>query len=154
MQTINKKTAIAVLLIAISTTLSSFSFNRGGDKMEIYINNKLVVEHFISHTKGSKTVTLYPGNYTNKVDVYYSHCGQTGKSRSLIVKDKENKIIKKWQFPDATGSNAAMSFIAKDIMDLQKNNQTVQLFYSSKELPDGKLLATVVMANSNYAKVQ
>lgn len=153
METINKKTVVAILLIAISATLSSFSPAPGGDKFELYINNKLVVEHFVSHRAITKTVTLFPGNYNNKIDVYYSHCGQTGKDRSIIVKDAQNKVIKKWDFADASGSNRAMSLKGKDLMDLQKKNQTLQLYYSSKELPEGKLLASVVTATTNYAKL-
>jgi hypothetical protein len=154
MQTI-KKTAVAAVIAFISVTVFSFSPAGGGDKCEIYINNKLVVENFISHNSGAKTVTLFPGNYNNRIDVYYSHCGQTGKNRSLVLKDAQNKVIKKWEFADASGSNKAMSLKGKDIMDLQKEgNGTLKLFYSSKELPDGKMVASVVKATTNYASVR
>jgi hypothetical protein len=151
MQTISKKAgAIAILFVAFTVILSSFSPAPGGDKYEIYINNKLILEQFVSHSTSAKVLTLFPGNYNNKVDVRYSHCGVAGKDRSLLVKDGQNKVVKKWEFADGD----AMSMKAKDIMDLKKKSQTLQLFYSSKELPQGKLLASVVMASSNYASVQ
>jgi hypothetical protein len=151
MQTINKSAVIAILAF-ISTTLLSF-VPAGGDKCEIYINNRLVVENYISHSSGTKTVTLFPGNYNNKIDIYYSHCGTIGTNRTLTVKDAQNRILKKWDFAEASAGNTAMTLKGKDIMDLQKNNATVKLFYSSKELPQGRILATVVAANSNYARL-
>lgn len=153
MQTINKKAVVAILFVAFCATLSSFSPAPGGDKFEIYINKKLVVEHYVTHTTAAKTVTLFPGNYNNRIDVYYSHCGQTGKDRRIIVMDAQNKVIKKWEFANASGDNRAMSLTGKDLMDLQKKNQTLQLYYASKELPEGRLLASVVSASSNYTRL-
>ena len=151
MQTINKKTGIlAIFLVAFTAILSSFSPAGGGDKYEIYINNKMVYEHFVNYTTAAKTFTLSSANYNSKVDVRYSHCGQAGKERNITIKDGQNKVIKKWDF--ANGD--AMSMKAKDIIDLQKKNKTLQLIYSSKEIPQGKLLATVVIANSNFASVK
>lgn len=139
----------AILFLTIASLF--FSFNTaGGDKYEIFINNKLVYEHYVNYTTAVKTITLSSANYNTKVDVRYSHCGQTGKDRRLIIQDDYNKVIKKWGF----ANGEAMSMKAKDIIDLRKKNKNLQLYYASKEIPQGKLLATVVIANSNYTSIK
>jgi hypothetical protein len=152
MQTMYKKTfAATVLLVVLSIPLFSFFSAPGGDKFEIYLNNKLVLEQYVSTTMSPRFISLAPDNYNSKIDIYYKHCGLTGKNRALILKDANNKVIKKWQF---TNTGAAMTLKGKDIMDFQKDNtKTLRLFYSSAELPQGRLLATVGKAES-YARMQ
>src|SRR5688572_26417235 len=103
MQTINKKIlAIPLLLIALSACLVSFSPAPGGDKFEIYLNNKLIVEQYVSQKATAvKYLTLYPGNYNSRIDVYYSHCGHTGTDRKIIIKDENSRTIKTFEFANA-----------------------------------------------------
>lgn len=157
MQTIIKKSAVITILLAIcSTALLAFSPAPGGDKFEIFLNNKLVMEQYISQTTSAKFLTLDQRHYNDKIDVYYSHCGKTGTGRTITLTDGQNKVIKKWGFANATGSNKAMSWKVKEIMDLQKGKDraTLRLVYFSRELPAGRLLASVVTGHSQYASLK
>jgi hypothetical protein len=152
MQMINRKFPAAALL-GICAMLFSFSSLPGADKFEIYLNNKLILEQYVSSTAGPKYLTLHRTNYNDKIDVFYNHCGHSGKNRTILLKDSDNKVIKKWEFADAATGNNNMSWKVKEIMDLQngKDRSTLRLFYQSKEIPEGRLLATIVTGNSNYA---
>jgi hypothetical protein len=145
-------TAVAAL---IGFALVSFKAP-GGDKFEIYLNKTLVMEHYIhSSSANMKYLTLHPGNYTNTIEVYYSHCGQTGTKRSIVLKDLKNKTLKKWDFADAGSGSRNMTWKVKEIMDLLKgDNSTLKLYYTSKELPEGRMLATVVTGKTSYTSLQ
>ena len=73
-----------------------------------------------------------------------------------MIKDEQNRVVKDMKFADANGNDIMMSFGAKEILSLQKgdNPPKLKLYYSSKELPGGKLLATLVKGNTlNVARI-
>jgi hypothetical protein len=151
MLTINKKPIVLTTLLAVfCLSLLSFSPLPGGESYRIYVNKKLIMEKFVSNNMTSAYLTLTQRNVNDKIDVMYNHCGQTGTARHLVIKDEQNRVVKDMKFADANDSNIMMSFGAKEILSLQTadNPPKLKLYYSSKELPSGKLLATVVKGNS------
>jgi hypothetical protein len=135
-----------IVLIAVCTIGFSFSGKSGGDVFEIYLNDKLISQQFVTRHEAVKTLQLDQSVSDGQVIIHYSHCGQTGKDRYIIIKDAQNRIVKKWHFADATGDEKNMSCSVKEILDLQKNNgRQLSLYYVSKELPDGRLLASIVL---------
>jgi hypothetical protein len=158
MQTINKKSMLLMAaMLAFSSLLFSFTPRPGGEHYRIYINKKLVVEQFVSNVARKETsLYLNQSNINDKIDVYYSHCGQNGTARHIKLVNQQNKVVKDIQFADVSGSNAMMTFNAKDILSLQndKEAKNLQLYYYSKELPAGKLLAKIVKgSNVSVAKL-
>ncbi len=152
---INRK-SIGTKMLALLTlfaTLTSFSGNFGGDSYQLYVNGKLVLEEYVHGQKGVKTVALQQANANDQVSVVYSHCGQAGKARNITLRDGKNKILKQWSFDDAgNGSKSAMMTCkAKDIFEVKKSSglDRLNLYYTSKELPDGKLLAYIITAKDN-----
>ncbi|MEO8405388.1 MAG: hypothetical protein ABI480_12355 [Chitinophagaceae bacterium] len=143
MQTSNKKMIISSMIIALSALFFSFTKLPGGDSFEIYLNKKMVMQQYVAQMTGPKQLVLSQSNANDQLDIYYSHCGQIGTDRTITIKDAQNKVIKTWHFPNASASNKAMSVKAKELLDLQKSGTNLQLFYSSHELPEGRLLATV-----------
>jgi len=63
--------------------------------------------------------------------------------------------LKEWHFADASSADAAMTCKVKDIAGLKKGNGTItlNLYYSSSELPKGRQLASLVVASPNMAKL-
>ena len=142
----NRIAAKTLALLAVCATLFSFSSYRGGDSFSIYLNNKLVFEQHVAMKGGVKSFELGKANYNDQLSIYYSHCGQPGKGRSIAIKDENNKTLKEWHFGDASNTKSSMSCKAGDILDLQKNKEgRLQLYYSSKELPKGHLLAAIIV---------
>jgi|SRR5882724_7668678 len=136
----------SLALIIISAATFSFSGKFGSDVFEIYLNNKLVSQQFVAKHEAVKTLQLDQSVATGQVVVNYSHCGQVGTDRYILIKDEKNKVVKKWHFADAVGDKKNMSCNVKEILDLQKDNgNKFSLYYASKELPDGRLLATIVV---------
>ena len=135
---------IRSLFLVASTALFSFSSPKGGDSFEIYLNGKLLVQQALHVDKTVKNLELAYSSPNDKLDIYYSHCGQTGKSRYITIRDEKDHALKVWQFPDTEDKRAAMTIMLKDIPGLQKNSLSkINLFYSSKELPSGRLLASI-----------
>lgn len=144
LQRIFKSTAFAALaLLLFSAVLSSFSAPTGGDMFEVYINKKLAIRQFVHLKEPVKTLQLDPASYNDEIEVYYSHCGQTGTSRSITLRDAQNKTLKEWRFQDAPGSKTPMACNLKEVTGWQRlsNGSTLQLYYASRELPEGKMLA-------------
>ena len=145
---LNSKLIAVTSLLLFSATLFSFSSKPGGDSFEVWLNGKRMFQQYVHVAKTVQTLQLAQASENDKLDIYYSHCGQTGKGRYITIKDENNRPLKVWKFADATGGNVAMSFKLKDILSLKKNKtDKLNLFYSSLELPNGRLLATIVAEN-------
>ena len=139
-----KSIAKLPMLATLFIGLFSFTGNLGGDVFKIYVGGKMVLEQYVAAKESTKSVYLSKSNLNETVDIYYSHCGHVGTGRHITVKDGQGRVVKTWNFPDAVGANVAMSCKVKDIVG-QQNSNTITLYYSSKELPEGKVLATVLV---------
>ncbi len=140
---------MAGLLMAISITLSSFTSRRGGDSFTIHLNNKLLLQQHLYGDKTPKTISLKEADSNDELRISFSHCGQAGKSKTLTVKNSNNKVLKQWNFTDR---NATMICKVKEILSLEKGNTSLQLIYTSTEIPKGQILASIVSENISTAK--
>lgn len=145
----NSTALASFLMFGFALLLSSFSNKMGGDSFEVYINKKLVIQQYVPKGEAVKSLQLDQANYNDEMEVYYNHCGRTGTGRIISLRDSQNKILKEWRFQDTPGAKTNMACNVKDILSTQKLNGgiTLQLYYSSNELPDGRLLASIVVAN-------
>ncbi len=135
---------LPILILALSVLcmgLFSFSSNSGGDVFEIYLNGKQVHRQFVHIDNSVKTLQLQTSGDNDKIEVFYSHCGVMGKSRVLTLRNEKNGVVKELKFPDANNNRSLMGFYRRDIAN--NRNTGLNLYYSSKELPAGKLLATL-----------
>jgi len=144
----------ASLALIFSLGLQSFT-NKGGEGFEIYLNSKLVLQQFGSQLNQVKSLQLDQSSSNDELTIKYHHCGQVGKNRSITIKDGQNKILKEWHFADVSKGGAAMTCKVKDIIGLKKGKGpvTLNLYYSSSELPKGRQLASLVVASGNLAKL-
>jgi hypothetical protein len=155
MKTIKSSIVIASLLLLASFTLLSFTNSKGGEGFEIYLNSKLVLQQYGNQLNNVKSIQLDQSSPNDELTIKYHHCGQVGKNRSITIKDGQNKILKEWHFADVSTGNAAMTCKVKDITGLKKGNGaiTLNLYYSSTELPKGKQLVSLVVESKNMAKL-
>ena len=139
--------ATAGLLIAC---LSLFSFDRlpGGDSFQVYLNGKLVLDKALYKSKEIQNLEFVQASANDKVEIYYSHCGQKGTNRSITAKDEHQKVLKTWRFAD---EGKYMSIQLSALNSLQTNNKTdkIGLYYSSKELSAGQELVLVSVGNKS-----
>jgi len=125
----------------------SFSTRFGGEVFEIFLNNKLVVQQIVAKHEAVKTLQLDQTVSDGSIMVKYTHCGRPGTDRSIILKDENNNIVRKWHFVD-DAEYKTMSCKVQEILSLQKTNGTkFSMYYVSKELPDGRLLASIVIGD-------
>ena len=141
-------------LLVISTALFSFSAKPGGEGFEVYLNNKLILQRFGNNMKAVQTIRLDEGSANDELTIKYHHCGKVGKNRVLTVKDGQDKVLKAIRFADVSYETGGMSCRVKDIISLKKGNSaTLKLYYSSSELPEGRLLASIETGKSVTASV-
>ena len=57
----------------------------GTDSYRIYLNNKLILQQYVSRSLDLKSLPLSEANANDKLVIYYNHCGATGRSRSIAV---------------------------------------------------------------------
>ena len=145
----NKKRIFGGLasLLVLATALFSFTSPMGGDVFQIYLNNKMVLQEYVHDSKGVKNLNMDNASLNDQITVHYSHCGTIGKSRHIALKNDDGKVLRKWNFQDANGKIAGMTISVKDVVSVQKANggNSVELFYSAKEMPRGKQLASINM---------
>ena len=133
-----------MVLITICAALFSFSSAPGGEGFEIYLNNKAVIQQYGNEMNTVKSLQLNQSLSNGQLTIKYHHCGKVGKNRVVTIKDGQNKMLKEFRYPDAATPVATMALNVKDILSLRKgNNNSLKLSYSSSELPDGRVLATI-----------
>ena len=138
-----------IMLVAVAAALVSFT-NFGGEGFEIYLNNKVVMQQYGESMNTVKSLRLNPNSANDQLTVKYHHCGKVSKNRIITIKDEKNKIVKEWRFADVATPLAPMNCNVKEILNLGKKNETeLKLYYASSELPNGRLLANIVVENNN-----
>ena len=165
MKKINYQSSVlVVLLIVLSGVLFSFSVktaetiflknNFGGEGFELYLNDKLVLQQFGTKMNEVKSLQLDQSVSNGQLAIRYFHCGRPGKGRVVSIKDEKNIVLKEWRFGDAKDASAKLCCNVKDILALPKikAGKKVNLFYTSTELPNGRLLAILLSANNNTAQ--
>jgi len=153
MKSHSKLIVVKSLLLLACGTLFSFSPKAGGDSFEIVLNGKRVLQQFVYASKGVQTIQLTPTSENDKLDIYYNHCGQVGKSRYITIKNEKDQAIKVWKFADAADKEGAMSIKLNDVLSLRKSKtDKLNLFYTSSELPGGRTLATIAGEETGVAR--
>lgn len=133
----------AMMLVAVAAALFSFTANFGGEGYEIYMNGKLLLQQFGKDMNSAKTIRLGQTAPDDKLIIKYWHCGRSGKNRSITIRDQQDKLLKEWHYPDA-GNSSAMSCSLKELFGLRKtSNVVLKLYYSSTELPQGRMLVAI-----------
>ncbi len=140
MKSINRKT---MLLFAMCTILFSFLPKPGGEGFEIYLNNKVVLQQFGGDMNTVESLQLNSSGNNDKLTIKYHHCGKVGKNRIITVKDGQNKVLKQFRYADAVTPVSPMAVNVNDILSFKKKDNTLKLFYSSSELPNGRVLASI-----------
>jgi hypothetical protein len=154
--TISKAKAIKRLAgVALCAILFSFSTGSGGGEgFEIYLNSKLVLQQYGNDMNVVKTLNLDKAADNDQLSVRYHHCGRVGKSRTITIKDAQDKVLKEWKFTDVPDVASRMTCKVKDILGLRKGkDNTLKLYYSSSELPKGRLLTSIIAETKNVAKL-
>ncbi len=142
MKTIIGKT---IALVAVAATLLSFSPNFGGEGFEISLNGKVVLQRFGKNMDDVKALQLSQASPNDKLTIRYHHCGRVGKNRVVTIKDGQDKLIKEWKFNDSKTALGDIGCNVQDILNLKKgSNNVFKLYYSSSELPQGRLLTSIV----------
>ena len=144
------KNSMILASLLMLGTLSSFKPVPGGDSFQIYLNGKLVLDKALYKNKDVQSLEFVQASSSDKVEVYYSHCGKTGTARSITIKDDGQKTLKTWSYADG-GKN--MSLQLQDLRNLQTSYKEshIGLFYSSKELPSGQQLAEISITGKSLA---
>ena len=131
-------------VVAIGAMLLSFSPKPGGEGFEISLNNKILIQRYGSDINAVNSLQLNQTASNDQLIIKYHHCGRVGKNRIVTIKDGQNKVLKEFRYADVVTPVAAMSLPVKDILGLKKgNNSILKLYYSSTELPNGRLLTSI-----------
>ncbi len=135
---------IATTLLICLAMVSSFSFTSpyGGEGYEIYINNKLVAQRFGAKMDQIETFSLHQYSSADQLTIKYYHCGRIGKGRAITIKDEKKHILKQWKYADVAEPVAGINCSMKELFAFEKTSGLVNVYYSSSELPSGRLIAS------------
>ncbi|HWI92069.1 MAG TPA: hypothetical protein VNT20_12385 [Flavisolibacter sp.] len=139
----------ALVLILAFLCLQSFTTNSGGDYYKVLLNGRLVAEQYLTKPVALKALSLNAATHDDKLTVYYSHCGQVGKNRTITIRKENGKILKEWKFSDSPSQQ--MQVAVDEILAAASKQTSVSLYYASNEIRSGRQLielnlSTVAMA--------
>lgn len=140
----------AICLLLISTSILSFTTKPGGEGFEVYLNKKLILQRFGSQMGEAQTIRLPAGAPTDELVIKYHHCGHAGNNRIITVTNGENKTLREFRYANSANQAGGMLCKVKDIISLKKgSNSALKLYYSSDEIPGGRLLASIVTGSAS-----
>lgn len=145
----------ALVGVALSGLLFAFtnSSDFGGHSVQVYLDSKLVLDQHINYKAEAPKLALDPTEKFNQLIVKYNECGRTVTGRRLTIKDTDNKVLKDWSFEgESTGFRGSMSCKVSEILALKpKGNNTLKLYYSSAEFPEGQQVAYLIIGSATSA---
>jgi hypothetical protein len=144
-------------MLLLGVTSFSYAGKFGSDSYEIYLNKKLIMKQYVtSLTSTLMNLPMDNVKPTDQLVIYYSHCGTTGQGRSIVIRNEENKLLKEWKFADAKGSDRSITIQVQEIIDLKKSNprSTLNMYYSSKQLPEGRMLASIHVQSKTTTRLE
>lgn len=143
-QSINRTLVIrSLLFLVLSASLFSFARPLGMDNYKVYLNGKLLFHQYVGKDNPVQNISLEKVTANDQLVVYYDHCGQIGSQRVLKLTDGSD-VLKEWSFPNTqTVASSGMSCSVKEIKALQKPGRTINLVYTSTEIKEGIVLATI-----------
>lgn len=134
----------AALILAI-ICLQSFSTNGGGDYYKVLLNGRLVAEQYLTKPVALKALSLSSTNQNDKITVFFSHCGQAGRGRSITLKNENGKTLKEWKFNDSPSEQMQVPVV--EVLSASSRQNSVMLYYASKEIPSGRQLITLNLSS-------
>src|SRR5690349_4464397 len=139
------KPAWAAVITGAILLLQAFTAKAGVDVFEIYLNNKLLFQQAGNKPFTLQSLQLNNSNINDELVIYYNHCGESGKHRSIAIKDEKGNIIKEWKFSDANEVRSAMRIPVKELLQLDKSytHANLTIFYSAQQLPKGRTLSAL-----------
>jgi hypothetical protein len=141
----------ALVGVALCSILFSFALPMGSHSVQVYLDSKLVIDQYIHSKANVPKLTLDPAEKYSQLIVKYNECGRTVTGRAIILKDDNNKVLKKWTFEgESTGYEESMSCSVKDIIALKPREiNTMKLYYSSHEFPESQQIAHIVIVDKS-----
>jgi hypothetical protein len=142
--------AYGILGVIVSLAIFSFGTPAGADNFQIYLDKKLVVQEFVHLIKKPQTINLQAAHQNSQIDVYYNHCGELGKSRTIVLKDNQNRVLREFHFKDG---NKFMTCKVSAFVDFKKKDAipAIHLYYAAKQSPEPRLLANIMVNASDKA---
>jgi hypothetical protein len=143
---ITRQALLPALLSCLLLALYAFSSKPGGEGFEVFRNNQLLLQQFGNDMKNIRTLELDKISPEDQLTVRYYHCGKIDKDRHLVIRSKENKDLRNWQFANAV-KDKGMSFHPAELLPGKANGKTatVMIYYRSAEIPQERLLFSIRM---------
>jgi hypothetical protein len=140
----------ALMGFTLCSILFAFSSSTGGHSVKVYLDSKLILDHYVDFKAEAPKLTVDPSEKSNQLIVKYNECGRTVTGRKITLKDDNNKVLKDWTFEgSSTGFQGSMECSMKDVLALkQKGSSTLKLYYSSKDFPEGHQIASLIIGGN------
>lgn len=126
----------SLLLVVLSSIVFTSTAKAGLDYYSIYIGKKLAFTRSVNQPLGLENLPISQADLNEELVIQYYQCNtpdKTGKNRSIILRDKNGKVIKEWKFADAKDGNTRMAIPLKELEQVAKNSkdQSLSLYYSA-----------------------
>ncbi len=133
------------VVIAAGILISSGFDRPGAHAVQVYLDNELVVEKYVTSKMDIQRVHLDPSK-NKQLNIRYNECGRTVSGRKLTIRDSADKELKTWRFEGATaGFKDPMKCEITDILALVKGSKAeLELWYSSNDFPEGVHVVSLV----------
>ena len=142
-------------LITLCFIAFGFTGNLGLDTYEVYLNDKLILKHSVNQPLNLRTLQLGKATADDQLRIIYTHCmvKGAGTDRIISIKNEKGTMLKKWEFPNATGSNLSMTIPVKELLKIEKAyaDYDLRIYYTARELPKGEMLALIQTDQKSFA---
>ena len=142
----------SLVVIAFSAALFSFSEKSGMESFTIFLNDKVLLQEYMKHDRVVKNIALNTDR-SGVLRIHYNHCGKIGVERTVSILDSKMKALKTWRFSDDTPP--VMEIQIKEIFAVTADShRSMKLLYTSKEAPNGQVLAAITVGDNTKASLR
>ena len=141
---------------SVCMALFSFSLLPGAHSFQVYLDNKLMLEQYVSSKTQVPKLWIDPASSARQLSVRYNECGRTVSGRRLAIHDDKGKVLKEWQYEGTTsGFKDAMTCPVKDILSLKPEaGHPLELYYSSNDFSQGQLVVHLMIGTEPRASLK
>jgi len=144
----------ALVLMVFFISFAAMNAKAGGDGYEIYLNNKLILKQYQGQSLSLTSLVLSQSNLNDKLVICYTRCNvpdNSGKSRSITLKDNNGTVLKVWTFNNLPGDKGSMSIPVREILDLQKKigEKPITIYYAAQDHASTQILPSLQLSIRN-----
>ncbi|GAO41524.1 hypothetical protein [Flavihumibacter petaseus] len=137
-----RKAGWLVALVTLLAGISGFTRPLGGIQVTVTLKGQPAAERHYGQKDPVKTIHLNKLAPSDELVIRSSYCGTLGRKAAIALVDQSNRKLYEWAFDEGAAKDG-MAITVEQLRKIAGGQESVQLVYIPKELPNSIILLTL-----------